>query len=64
VLLAPALPNAARAGRSLRAGACSRRTARPAPAPADATAVDATRLIRHGQRIRVHGTDGYVEILP
>jgi pyruvate,water dikinase len=23
----------------------------------------ATRLIRHGQRIRVHGTDGYVEIL-
>jgi pyruvate,water dikinase len=25
--------------------------------------VDATRLIRDGQRIRVHGTDGYVEIL-
>jgi len=24
----------------------------------------ATRLIRAGQRIRVHGTDGYVEILP
>lgn len=24
----------------------------------------ATRLIRDGQRIRVHGTDGYVEILP
>jgi rifampicin phosphotransferase len=24
----------------------------------------ATRLIRNGQRIRVHGTDGYVEILP
>jgi hypothetical protein len=23
----------------------------------------ATRLIRVGQRIRVHGTDGYVEIL-
>ena len=22
-----------------------------------------TRLIRDGQRIRVHGTDGYVEIL-
>ena len=22
------------------------------------------RLIRDGQRIRVHGTDGYVEILP
>ncbi|MFI1720731.1 rifamycin-inactivating phosphotransferase [Streptomyces sp. NPDC020489] len=25
---------------------------------------DATRLIRDGQRIRVHGTDGYVELLP
>ena len=25
---------------------------------------DATRLIRDGQRIRMHGTDGYVEILP
>ena len=24
----------------------------------------ATRLIRDGQRIRVHGTDGYVEIDP
>jgi pyruvate,water dikinase len=24
----------------------------------------ATRLIRDGERIRVHGTDGYVEILP
>jgi pyruvate,water dikinase len=24
----------------------------------------ATRMIRDGQRIRVHGTDGYVEILP
>jgi rifampicin phosphotransferase len=24
----------------------------------------ATRLIQDGQRIRVHGTDGYVEILP
>ena len=24
----------------------------------------ATRLIRDGQRIRVNGTDGYVEILP
>ena len=24
----------------------------------------ATKLIRDGQRIRVHGTDGYVEILP
>jgi hypothetical protein len=26
--------------------------------------VNATRLIPNGQRIRVHGTDGYVEILP
>jgi len=26
--------------------------------------VDATRLILDGQRIRVHGTDGYVELLP
>jgi phosphoenolpyruvate-protein kinase (PTS system EI component) len=25
---------------------------------------NATRLIRDGQRIRVHGTDGYVELLP
>ena len=25
--------------------------------------VDATRLIPDGQRIRVHGTEGYVEIL-
>jgi pyruvate,water dikinase len=24
----------------------------------------ATRLIRDGQRIRVNGTDGYVEVLP
>jgi pyruvate,water dikinase len=24
----------------------------------------ATRLIQDGQQIRVHGTDGYVEILP
>jgi pyruvate,water dikinase len=24
----------------------------------------ATRLIRDGERIRVHGTSGYVEILP
>jgi pyruvate,water dikinase len=24
----------------------------------------ATQLIRDGQRIRAHGTDGYVEILP
>jgi hypothetical protein len=23
----------------------------------------ATRLIRDGQRIRVHGTDGYVEVV-
>ncbi|MBV9922439.1 MAG: phosphoenolpyruvate synthase [Pseudonocardia sp.] len=26
--------------------------------------VEATRLVADGQRIRVHGTDGYVEILP
>jgi pyruvate,water dikinase len=26
--------------------------------------VDATRLIPDRQRIRVHGSDGYVEILP
>ncbi|HEY6795041.1 MAG TPA: rifamycin-inactivating phosphotransferase [Kineosporiaceae bacterium] len=32
--------------------------------PAVVSVVDATRLIRDGQRIRVHGTDGYVEILP
>ncbi|MEU4704586.1 rifamycin-inactivating phosphotransferase [Nonomuraea dietziae] len=32
--------------------------------PAVVGVVDATRLIRNGQRIRVHGTDGYVEILP
>jgi hypothetical protein len=25
--------------------------------------VDATRLVPDGQRIRVHGTEGYVEIL-
>ena len=25
---------------------------------------DATRLIRDGQRVRVHGTEGFVEILP
>jgi len=31
--------------------------------PAVVGVVDATRLIRDGQRIRVHGTDGYVEIL-
>jgi pyruvate,water dikinase len=24
---------------------------------------DATRLIQDGQRIRVHGTDGYIELL-
>jgi pyruvate,water dikinase len=24
----------------------------------------ATRLIRDGQRIRVHGTHGYIELLP
>jgi pyruvate,water dikinase len=32
--------------------------------PAVVGVVDATRLIRNGQRIRVHGTDGYVETLP
>jgi pyruvate,water dikinase len=32
--------------------------------PAVIGVVDATRLIPDGQRIRVHGTDGYVEILP
>ena len=31
--------------------------------PAVVGVVDATTLIRDGQRIRVHGTDGYVEIL-
>ena len=32
--------------------------------PAVVSVERATRLIRDGQRIRVHGTDGYVEILP
>jgi rifampicin phosphotransferase len=32
--------------------------------PAVVGVEDATRLIRDGQRIRVHGTDGYVEVLP
>jgi pyruvate,water dikinase len=32
--------------------------------PAVVGVVDATRLIRDGQRVRVHGTDGYVELLP
>ena len=32
--------------------------------PAVVAVPDATRLIRDGQRIRVHGTDGYVELLP
>lgn len=31
--------------------------------PAVVGVPDATRLIRDGQRIRVHGTDGYVEVL-
>ena len=31
--------------------------------PAVVNVVDATRLIPDGQRIRVHGTDGYVELL-
>nr|BFE59380.1 phosphoenolpyruvate synthase [Dactylosporangium thailandense] len=32
--------------------------------PAVVGVVDATRLIADGQRIRVHGTEGYVEVLP
>ncbi|MFC3381922.1 rifamycin-inactivating phosphotransferase [Couchioplanes azureus] len=32
--------------------------------PAVVSVLDATRLIPDGQRIRVHGTGGYVEILP
>ena len=32
--------------------------------PAVVGVVNATTLIRDGQRIRVHGTDGYVEVLP
>jgi pyruvate,water dikinase len=32
--------------------------------PAVVGVVDATRVIPDGRRIRVHGTDGYVEILP
>jgi predicted aconitase with swiveling domain len=32
--------------------------------PAVVGVEQATQLIRDGQRIRVHGTDGYVEILP
>jgi pyruvate,water dikinase len=32
--------------------------------PAVVGVVDATQLIPDGQRIRVHGTDGYIEILP
>ena len=32
--------------------------------PAVVGVEQATRLIRDGQRVRVHGTDGYVEILP
>jgi pyruvate,water dikinase len=32
--------------------------------PAVVGVQQASRLIRNGQRIRVHGTDGYVEILP
>jgi rifampicin phosphotransferase len=32
--------------------------------PAVVGVLDATRLIRDGQRIRVHGSDGFVEILP
>ncbi len=32
--------------------------------PAVVGVLDATRRIRDGQRIRLHGTDGYVEVLP
>ena len=32
--------------------------------PAVVGVEQATRLVRDGQRIRVHGTDGYVEVLP
>ncbi len=32
--------------------------------PAVVSVIDATRLIPDGQRIRVHGTEGYVELLP
>ena len=32
--------------------------------PAVVNVVDATRLISDGQRIRVHGTEGYIEMLP
>jgi pyruvate,water dikinase len=32
--------------------------------PAVVGVVQATRLIRDGERIRVHGTEGYIEILP
>ncbi|WP_433074345.1 rifamycin-inactivating phosphotransferase [Dactylosporangium sp. CA-052675] len=32
--------------------------------PAVVGVVDATRLIADGQRIRVHGTEGYIELLP
>jgi phosphohistidine swiveling domain-containing protein len=32
--------------------------------PAVVGVLDASRLIRDGQRIRVHGTDGHVEVLP
>ncbi|GAA1762818.1 rifamycin-inactivating phosphotransferase [Luedemannella helvata] len=31
--------------------------------PAVVGVADATRLIRDGQRVRVHGTDGYIEVL-
>jgi phosphoenolpyruvate synthase/pyruvate phosphate dikinase len=31
--------------------------------PAVVGVENATRLIKDGQRIRVHGTDGYVEVL-
>jgi len=38
--------------------------AREYGAPAVVEVERATRLIRDGRRIRVHGTEGYVEIQP
>src|SRR4051794_9204748 len=37
--------------------------ARESALPADVGVQDATHLIQDGQRIRVHGGDGYVEVL-
>ena len=38
--------------------------ARDSSLPAVVGVPGATRLITDGQRIRVHGSDGYVELLP